>query len=79
MSTLFRLNAADIFKGVVVAVMSAIVGTLYELLQAGSVIDWKQVGIIGAVAGLGYLVKNLFTDNTPTEEKVFGVSLKKQV
>lgn len=62
MSVLFKLDFKDLAKGLVVAMLSAVLTGLYQALNAQAVIDLKQLLIIGATAGLGYIIKNFFTD-----------------
>jgi len=58
---MFNLNLKDVIKGVVVAVLSAVLSGLYQALTAQMVIDPKQLLLVGLTAGLGYLLKNVFT------------------
>ena len=68
-SELYHLAKSDFVKGFVMAFIGGVLATLLSLLQNGGVIDWKQVAIIGVTAGLGYVVKNYFSD---AEGRVFG-------
>lgn len=61
MSGLFRLNLQDLLKGLVVTVLSVVLGTVLESLKTGN-INWQNVGIIALSAGLGYVIKQLATD-----------------
>ncbi len=61
MSSLFRLNLQDLLKGLVVTVLSVVLGTVLESLKTGN-INWQNVGIIALSAGLGYVIKQLATD-----------------
>ena len=64
MSNFLTLDQKDIVKGFIVAILSASLTALYNLLTAGTTIDTAQltsVAIAGVTAGLGYLIKNLFT------------------
>lgn len=68
-STLFNLNTQDFIKGLVVAVASSVVTILYSTLESGSLsFDWKQIGIVALTSAIGYLMKNLFTNQ---EGKLF--------
>lgn len=62
MSELFNLNIKDAIRGVVVAVLSAVITLVLEVLKNGASIDWKQVGIVALIAGLGYIAKNFLSD-----------------
>lgn len=61
MSGLFRLGLKDLLKGLVVTVLSVVLGTVLESLRAGQ-IDWRNIGVIALSAGLGYVLKQLATD-----------------
>jgi len=61
-----NLNIFDIFKGFFVAVITAILTTILNLLQTGSDIlslDWKSILSVALTAGIAYIVKNLLTNN----------------
>jgi len=64
MSPFGKLNLADIGKGLIVAVGSAVFSVIYATIQAGSLtFDWKAIGITALSAALAYLSKNLFTNS----------------
>lgn len=66
MSKFLKLSLKDFVKGLVVAVLTAILTFLQNELVAGSVVDLqllKRVGVSAAIAFLAYLIKNLFTNN----------------
>jgi hypothetical protein len=63
---LFMLNTRDFFKGLVLAVITAVITFLANELQIGSSVDLtllKRMGIAAAIAFLSYLVKNLLTNS----------------
>lgn len=63
-SDFLRLNWQDLFKGLVVTVISAVLTTLYTSWNAGNFkIDWNDVKHVAMVTGGAYLLKNLFTDS----------------
>src|ERR1700677_244014 len=65
-SNRFSLIWADGLKGLVTAVLTAVLTVIYQALTTTPVvINWGQVGIVGATAGVGYLIKNFFS-NTVT-------------
>lgn len=70
---LFRLNGRDLLKGAVVAVLVAVLGFVKTLLdQKGldiSVEDLKNVADLSASALVGYLLKQLLSDE---QDKVVG-------
>ena len=60
------LGVKDFFKGLIVAVFSALITFLIEALQTGSEIDLnllKRAGIASLIAFLSYILKNLFTNS----------------
>lgn len=69
-STLFRLSKSDAVKGLVMAVIGAVISTIYQALVSNADISVSLIGYTAATAGLGYLVKNFFSDE---DGKVFGV------
>jgi uncharacterized membrane protein YvlD (DUF360 family) len=63
---LFNLNLKDFFKGLVMAVITAIITFLANELQIGSSVDLallKRMGIAAIIAFLSYLVKNMLTNS----------------
>jgi len=60
-STMFDLNWNDAVKGLVMAMLAGVVSFLYGAIQTG-VIDWNQVLQVAIASGLGYILKNYFTD-----------------
>lgn len=70
---MFKLNIKDFTKGLVVAVLAAIVSALAAVINLpgfdfGS-FDWVNLLKIGLVAGLSYILKNFLSDENG---KVFG-------
>ena len=63
MSKIFTLNVQDAIKGVIVAVLSAVIALILSMLQNGVAIDWKSVGVTALIAGLGYITKNFLSDD----------------
>ena len=67
-SELFKLNWNDFFKGLIVAVLSAVITFLYDLVQAGDFVLnaelLNKVLTVSASALLAYLLKNLFTNSS---------------
>ncbi len=70
MASIFKISARDVFKGFVVAFFSAVVTFSKNILQrmvdtgvftvTGA--DLWSVPLVGIAAGLGYLLKQFFTD-----------------
>ena len=63
---LFRLKFKDIAKGVITAVISGALTAVYGTYQTGGTIDTNvltSAGMVGLFSGVGYLLKNLFTNS----------------
>lgn len=64
---IFKLGLADVGKGLVVAVLTAVAMYLLSVLNAPgfdfATINWAEIARLALSSGLGYLVKNFFTDN----------------
>ena len=75
MSNFLKLNWADLGKGLVMVVLGAVLALIYSWLQAGTEIDWNEVLKVALTSGLGYLLKNLFSDS---EGNVLGVKFGKK-
>lgn len=61
-SSQFSLNFTDLAKGLLLAVISAVLTTIETSLSAGSLtFDWKAIGIVAATTAVSYLAKNFFT------------------
>ncbi len=63
MTDLFKLNWRDAAKGLVMAVLASVLTVVYQSVVAHTPIDWNQVTQIAFASGLGYIVKNFFTDS----------------
>ena len=58
----FALQLNDIWKGLLVAVLTPVITIIYTSLQAGTLtFDWKAIGMTALAAALAYLVKNFLT------------------
>ncbi len=66
-SKFFSLKLGDWIKGLILAVLTAIVATVYELLQnSGLQFGWAEIKYIGTaalMAFLAYISKNLLTNS----------------
>jgi hypothetical protein len=66
-SKLFSINIRDIAKGIILAVLSAVITFLYSAIQAG---DWwnkttlKEIGVVALTAFLAYVIKNFLTNSS---------------
>jgi len=67
-SDLFKLDWQDIGKGLLVAIITAIVSYLSSLVSITN-FDYKQVISIAIISALSYLAKNLASDS---DDKVLG-------
>lgn len=68
-SSFLNLNLNDLLKGVLVAVLTVLVGSLLPLLESGSLPTLAEFGGIAkaaGIAGVAYLLKNLLTGVTGT-------------
>lgn len=62
MTKLFSLKLNDLWKGFIVAVLTAPLTIIYESLQAGSLnFDWPTIGKAALAAACAYLIKNFLT------------------
>ena len=62
MANLFNLNLRDVIKGLVMTVLAAVLASIYQAVTNNASVDWNQVLQIAFSTGLGYLIKNFFTD-----------------
>ena len=64
MSNFFALNWKDIGKAVAMAVLTPVVGYVYQVLSAGGFdVDWHKVLVLAATGAVAYLIKQLGTDS----------------
>ena len=67
-SNFFSLNWLDLAKGLLVAVIGAILTGVYQAIQAGSLVwtwlFWQPIILTGVGAGLAYLIKNFFSNSS---------------
>jgi len=63
-STFLSLNKKDFIKGLVVAVLSAIISVLYTTIENGSIeFNIKSIVISALSAALAYIMKNALTNS----------------
>jgi branched-subunit amino acid transport protein len=65
-STFLNLNLRDLIKGFAVAIVTALLTGIYQVIQSGGVIDWttiKPVVLAAIGAGLSYIIKNYLTNS----------------
>jgi hypothetical protein len=58
----FTFSMNDVWKGLLVAVITPVITIIMNSLEAGSLtFNWKAIGITALTAGLAYVLKNFFT------------------
>jgi hypothetical protein len=66
-STFLSLNWLDAAKGFVLAVLTALVTSVYQLIEAGTIqftwVFWQPVVYSAIAGGLAYLIKNFLTNS----------------
>lgn len=69
-SKFFNLNWADLGKGLLIAFLTALLGGILELLQAGTLpttwVAFQPIFELSLAAAVSYLLKNLFTNSEGT-------------
>lgn len=64
MSSYMSLNSVDYIKGLIMAVLTAVITVIYTSIQAGSIVfDWKVIAMSALSAALAYITKNLLTNS----------------
>lgn len=59
LSKQFSLQWRDLLRGLIIAVVSAVLTALLQSLEAGDVtVDWTSMYRVGALAGVSYVLKN---------------------
>ena len=61
-----KLNGQDFIKGIIVAGLVAVLGSLQTILEAGALpsgAEWLTIGKMAGAAIISYLLKNLFTNS----------------
>ncbi|HRY33400.1 MAG TPA: hypothetical protein P5531_10575 [Bacteroidales bacterium] len=66
-TSLFKINVADVLKGFLVAVLTALITCLYNAIQEGTILfTWvffRPIVLYSIGAGLAYLIKNVFSNS----------------
>lgn len=57
---LWSVQLSDLQRGLIIAIIMAVLTTIYEGLKAGK-IDWQTVLTVAIGSGVSYLGKNFFT------------------
>ena len=68
------LSLKDWLKGLVMAVITAVLSLVYQLLTSSQAIDYKQIGVVALTAALAYILKQLGTDE---QGNILGVGSNK--
>lgn len=66
MSNFMSLNGKDLLKGLVVAALVAVLGSVESILSAGELPtadQWASIAKMMGAAMVSYLLKNLFTNS----------------
>lgn len=62
-SKFFKLNAKDFFKGLILSVITGTLTLIMQALQTGTTISTEFIVRNMLIMFIGYLLKNLFTNN----------------
>jgi hypothetical protein len=66
LSKLFKLDRDDLWKGLYVAIVTVVLGSLQQMVSAHGIdfasYDWASILDVAWKAGGAYLMKNLLTD-----------------
>lgn len=63
LSKLFKINLLDLLKGIVIAIISAILGYLYESLSNGKIIRFREIGVVSLTSFLAYITNRFFSNS----------------
>lgn len=63
-SKFLSLNWRDLLKGLILAVVVALLQGIYNLLDANLALTWRSVLTPPALALIGYLIKNVFENSS---------------
>ena len=63
LSKLFKINLLDLLKGIVIAIISAILGYLYESLSNGKIIRFREIGVVSLTSFLAYISNRFFSNS----------------
>jgi hypothetical protein len=64
-SPFLKLNFNDLIKGVIVAILSAFLTAVLQILESNSLPTLEQlksVGMVSLISGASYLIKNLLSN-----------------
>lgn len=63
LSKLFNINLLDLLKGIVIAIISAILRYLYESLSNGKIIRFREIGVVSLTSFLAYITNRFFSNS----------------
>ena len=63
LSKLFKINLLDLLKGIVIAIISAILDYLYESLSNGKIIRFIEIGVVSLTSFLAYITNRFFSNS----------------
>ena len=70
-STFGSLKLRDFLKGLVMAVIVPALLAIQQSLSAGVLtINWKALGIAAIASFIGYLIKNVLTNDVPVAQEI---------
>jgi len=59
-----KLNVQDFFRGLIIAVLTALVTFLYNTMELGELVfNWKQIATTSLTAALAYIIKNYLSNS----------------
>jgi len=59
-----KLNVQDFFRGLIIAVLTALVTFLYNTMESGELVfNWKQIATTSLTAALAYIIKNYLSNS----------------
>ena len=59
-----KLNVQDFFRGLIIAVLTALVTFLYTTMESGELVfNWKQIATTSLTAALAYIIKNYLSNS----------------
>ena len=65
-SEFLKLKSADFWKGLVMAILTAVINSVYQLLSTATdfkSFNWQFVGVSAATAFVAYIMKNFFSNS----------------
>lgn len=64
-STFLNLNAQDLIKGLIMAVLGTVLTMVYDVVQTGSLtFDWGHIATAAITTAIAYLLKNFISNSS---------------